>query len=59
MVFTSAVFLGVFLPLLIGVYFLANAKARPYVLLVFSLLFYAWGEPSAVVKKAVGKGAKR
>ena len=49
MVFTSAVFLGVFLPLLIGVYFLANAKARPYVLLVFSLLFYAWGEPSAVV----------
>ena len=49
MVFTSAVFLGVFLPLLIGVYFLANTKARPYVLLVFSLLFYAWGEPSAVV----------
>ena len=59
MVFTSAVFLGVFLPLLIGVYFLANTKARPYVLLLFSLLFYAWGEPSAVVKKAVGKGAKR
>ena len=49
MVFTSAVFLGVFLPLLLGVYFMANAKARPYVLLVFSLLFYAWGEPSAVV----------
>ena len=49
MVFTSVVFLGVFLPLLIGVYFLANTKARPYVLLVFSLLFYAWGEPSAVV----------
>ena len=36
MVFTSAVFLGVFLPLLIGVYFLVNAKARPYVLLLFS-----------------------
>ena len=49
MVFTSAVFLGVFLPLLLGVYFLANTKARPYVLLLFSLLFYAWGEPSAVV----------
>ena len=49
MVFTSAVFLGVFLPLLVSVYFLANTKARPYVLLVFSLLFYAWGEPSAVV----------
>jgi len=49
MVFTSAVFLGVFLPLLLAVYFLANEKARPYVLLVFSLLFYAWGEPTAIV----------
>ena len=49
MVFTSAVFLGVFLPSLLAIYFLANAKARPYVLLVYSLLFYAWGEPSAVV----------
>ena len=48
MVFTSAVFLGVFLPLLLAVYFLANEKARPYVLLVFSLLFYAWGEPTAI-----------
>ena len=49
MVFTSAVFLGVFLPSLLAIYFLANAKARPYVLLVYSLLFYAWGEPSAIV----------
>ena len=49
MVFTSVVFLGVFLPSLLAIYFLANAKARPYVLLVSSLLFYAWGEPSAVV----------
>ena len=49
MVFTSAVFLGVFLPLLLAVYFLANEKARPYVLLVSSILFYAWGEPTAVV----------
>ena len=49
MVFTSSVFLGVFLPVLLAVYFLANRMARPYVLLVFSILFYAWGEPSAVV----------
>lgn len=49
MVFTSAVFLGVFLPCLLAVYFLANERARPYVLLVFSLLFYAWGEPTAIV----------
>jgi alginate O-acetyltransferase complex protein AlgI len=38
-----------FLPLLLAVYFLANEKARPYVLLLFSILFYAWGEPTAVV----------
>ena len=49
MVFTSTVFLGLFLPVLFGVYFLANRAARPYVLLVFSLFFYAWGEPSAFV----------
>jgi len=49
MVFTSSVFLGVFLPLLFGVYFLSNRMARPYVLLLFSLLFYAWGEPSAAI----------
>ena len=49
MVFTSTIFLGLFLPLLFATYFLANTAARPYVLLVFSLLFYAWGEPTAVV----------
>ena len=49
MVFTSPVFLGVFLPFLFACYFFANRMARPYVLLVFSILFYAWGEPSAVV----------
>ena len=49
MVFTSTIFLGLFLPLLFATYFLANAAARPYVLLAFSLLFYAWGEPTAVV----------
>ena len=49
MVFTSPLFLGVFLPFLFAVYFLANERARTYVLLLSSLLFYAWGEPSAVV----------
>ena len=49
MVFSSSVFLGIFLPVLFAVYFLANRAARGYVLLAFSLFFYAWGEPSAVV----------
>ena len=49
MVFTSSVFLGIFLPLLLAVYSLSGRAARTYVLLVFSLVFYAWGEPSAVL----------
>lgn len=49
MVFTSSIFLGIFLPLLFATYFLANQAARGYVLLVFSLFFYAWGEPTAIV----------
>lgn len=49
MVFTSPVFLGVFLPVFFASYFLANRTARTYVLLLFSMAFYAWGEPSAVV----------
>ncbi len=48
MVFTSPVFLGMFLPLLLAVYFLCNEKSRTYALLLFSILFYAWGEPRAV-----------
>ena len=49
MVFTSSIFLGVFLPLLFAVYFLTGRAARAYILLIFSLIFYAWGEPSALL----------
>ena len=49
MVFTSTVFLGIFLPALFAVYFLANEKARTYVLLAFSIVFYSWGEPRAAL----------
>ena len=48
MVFASPVFLGCFLPLLLVVYFFANPKIRNSVLLAFSVVFYAWGEPRAV-----------
>lgn len=46
MVFSSTVFLFGFLPLLLGLYFLAAPKYRNYVLLVFSLVFYGWGGPA-------------
>ncbi len=48
MLFTSIVFLYYFLPLLLFLYYIAGKKIRNYILLIFSLLFYAWGEPKFV-----------
>ena len=45
MVFSSALFLFLFLPIFFVVYFLAPAKHKNKVILVFSFLFYQWGAP--------------
>lgn len=46
MVFSSSIFLFAFLPLFFAVYFVLPWRpAKNIVLLVFSLIFYAWGEP--------------
>ena len=46
MVFSGIVFLGLFLPAVLILYFgLPFRRWRNYVLLAASLLFYAWGEP--------------
>jgi len=46
MVFSSNIFLFAFLPLTIFLYFLLPQKNyRNFILLVASLIFYAWGEP--------------
>ena len=46
MVFSSLIFLYLFLPALLLLYFIIpNNSWRRGVLLVFSLVFYAWGEP--------------
>ena len=45
MVFSSLMFLFVYLPVTLAVYYLAPLKARNFVLLLVSLLFYGWGEP--------------
>lgn len=46
MVFSSLLFLYAFLPLcLICVYFSRSVAAQNVTLLIFSLIFYAWGEP--------------
>jgi len=44
MVFSSPIFVFVFLPLVLLVYYLAAQRIQNIILLVFSLLFYAWGE---------------
>lgn len=49
MLFSSMVFLWVFLPILLGLYFIAKDKYRNIILLIFSIIFYSWGEPKYVV----------
>ena len=49
MVFSSTVFLLIFLPVVAGIYFLCPRKARNTVLLLFSLVFYGWGEPKYIL----------
>ena len=45
MIFSSLFFLFVFLPLILLVYLFVPKKAKNIVLLISSLIFYAWGEP--------------
>lgn len=45
MIFSSLFFLYVFLPITLLLYFLVPMKLKNVVLLLFSLVFYAWGEP--------------
>ena len=49
MVFSSTTFLLAFLPLVGILYFLCPRKLRNALLLVFSLLFYGWGEPKYIL----------
>ncbi len=45
MVFSSAIFIFLFLPLVLLCYFLSPRKLKNYVLLFFSLVFYIFGGP--------------
>ena len=52
MLFSSSVFLFLFLPIVLILYFNPIVKNRIYrniILLVASLFFYAWGEPVFVL----------
>lgn len=45
MVFSSPIFLFLFLPVTLGIYFMLRGRARNLWLLAASLVFYGWGEP--------------
>lgn len=48
MVFSSTIFLCVYLPLVLLEYYICPKKGRNLFLLIVSLVFYAWGEPKYV-----------
>ena len=49
MVFSKPIFLFGFLPIVLILYYLAPRKLKNTVLLIMSLIFYAWGEPKLVI----------
>lgn len=49
MVFSSLLFLTLFLPLTFFLYYLLPGRCRNGLLLLVSLVFYAWGEPKHII----------
>ncbi len=45
MVFSSLLFIFVFLPVFLVLYYILPAKSRNFLLLTGSILFYSFGEP--------------
>ena len=49
MVFSSLLFLFLYLPVVLLIYYVTPLRWRNGVLLVFNLIFYGWGEPVYIV----------
>ena len=45
MVFSSIPFIFFFFPIFLIIYYIVPFKLKNIILLIFSLIFYAWGEP--------------
>lgn len=43
MVFSSTIFIFIFLPFILFLYYIVGKKIKNYILLISSLIFYAWG----------------
>ena len=48
MVFSSNIFLFMFLPAVLGIYYISKNELRNIIFLLASLFFYAWAEPSYI-----------
>lgn len=49
MLFSSLTFIFIFLPVTLALYFISKDKYKNYILLIASLIFYAWGEPKYII----------
>ena len=49
MLFSSLLFIFFFLPIFLLLYYLVPFKFKNFILLIFSLIFYAWGEPKYIL----------
>ncbi len=49
MLFSSLFFIFIFLPIFLLLYYIVPFKYKNYILLIFSLIFYAWGEPKYIL----------
>lgn len=49
MVFSSLIFIFIFLPITLIIYYLVPRTKQNYVLLISSLFFYGWGEPVYII----------
>ena len=56
MLFSSITFLYYFLPCVLIIYFMVPRSLKNLVLLLASLVFYAWGEPKYVILMAISIG---
>lgn len=45
MIFSSLLFLCIYLPIVLAIYYISPRKIRNFILLIMSLIFYGWGEP--------------
>lgn len=48
MLFSSITFMFTFLPCVILIYYISPKSIRNFILMLFSMLFYAWGEPKYI-----------